>query len=89
MEMEELAYEIKVTPILCYQTIDHTRKVEAIQTKTITFFRYVYATLYPDEDEIIDVKFFLDKEKAITYWNEAMSRQVIMTPYSTAIAVTA
>ena len=81
MEATDLAYEIVITPILTYETVDCMRKVEAIQTKTMTYFRYIYTTLYSDYDEIVDVKFFLDKEEAISYWNKAVSREYSAISY--------
>jgi hypothetical protein len=81
MEATDLAYEIVITPILTYETVDRMRKVEAIQTKTMTYFRYIYTDLYSDYDEVVDVKFFLDKEEAISYWNEAVSREYSVISY--------
>ena len=89
METTDLAYEIVITPILTYETVDRMRKVEAIQTKTMTYFRYVYTNLYSDYDEIVDVKFFLDKEKAIFYWNEAVSKEYSAIPYRECLSAVA
>ena len=83
------AYKIKITSIVSYESFNRVRKVEAIQTKTIVFFRYMSVTTYRDYDVIEDEKFFLDEDQAITYWNEAISRDyIIVTPmeYLTATA---
>lgn len=89
MEATDLAYEIVITPILTYETVDRMRKVEAIQTKTMTYFRYVYVTIYSDYDEVTDVKFFLDKEEAISYWNKAVSREYSIIPYTECLSAVA
>jgi len=78
MSNNEDAYEIKITPIISNETFNRVKKVEAIQTKTIVFFRYVCATLYRDYDVINDEKFFLDEDEAIAYWNEAISSNFSM-----------
>ena len=84
---EEKAYEIKITSIVHYESFNRVKKVEAIQTKTITFFRYMNITTYRDYDVINDEKFFLDEDEAITYWNQAISRDSIMIPnYDFALA---
>ena len=83
------AYEIVITPIISHESHDRMRKVEAIQTKTLTFFRYVYAAVYHGYDAIIDEKFFINEDEAITYWNKAVAKLCIMvsTPqYVTATA---
>jgi hypothetical protein len=89
METSDLAYEIVITPILTYETVDRMRKVEAIQTKTMTYFRYVYTAIYSDYDEITDVKFFLDKEEAISYWNKAVSKEYSVIPYRECLSAVA
>lgn len=89
METSDLAYEIVITPILTYETVDRMRKVEAIQTKTITYFRYIYTAIYSDYDEITDVKFFLDKEEAISYWNKAVSKEYSVIPYRECLSAVA
>ena len=89
METTDLAYKIVITPILSYETVDRMRKVEAIQTKTMTYFRYVYTTIYSDYDETIDVKFFLDKEEAISYWNEEVSKEYSVIPYKECLSAVA
>lgn len=89
METSDLAYEIVITPILTYETVDRMRKVEAIQTKTMIYFRYVYSTIYSDYDEITDVKFFLDKEEAIFYWNKAVSKEYSVIPYRECLSAVA
>jgi hypothetical protein len=48
MSKNDEAYEIKITPIISNETFNRVKKVEAIQTKTIIFFRYICATLYRD-----------------------------------------
>lgn len=72
------AYKIKITSIVSYESFNRVKKVEAIQTKTIVFFRYMSITTYRDYDVINDEKFFLDEDQAITYWNESISREYIM-----------
>ncbi len=89
METSDLAYEIVITPILTYETVDRMRKVEAIQTKTMTYFQYVYTAIYSDYDEITDVKFFLDKEEAISHWNKAVSREYSVIPYRECLSAVA
>ncbi len=83
------AYEIVITPLISHESNDRMRKVEAIQTKTLTFFRYVYAAVYHGYDAIIDEKFFLNEVEAVAYWNRAIAKLCIMvtTPqYATATA---
>ncbi|MHA2394413.1 MAG: hypothetical protein ACXAEX_20945 [Promethearchaeota archaeon] len=78
MENNEEAYRIIITPIISHETFNHIKKVEAIQTKTMTFFRYISASLYRDYEAIDDERFFLDEDKAIAYWNQAISRDYSM-----------
>jgi hypothetical protein len=89
MERNDEAYEIKITPIICHETFNRMKKVEAIQTKTITFFRYIHASLYRDYDVIKDERFFLDEDEAIAYWNQAISAQYSMFTQVKAISITA
>lgn len=75
------AYRIQITSIVSYESFNRVKKVEAIQTKTIVFFRYMSVTTYRDYDVINDEKFFLDEDEAIAYWNDAISREtIIVTP---------
>lgn len=81
MESKEEAYKINITSIVSYESFNRVKKVEAIQTKTIVFFRYMSVTTYRDYDVIEDEKFFLDEDEAISYWNESISREyIIVTP---------
>lgn len=83
------AYRIKITSIVSYESFNRVKKVEAIQTKTIVFFRYMSVTTYRDYDVINDEKFFLDEEEAITYWNDAISRETIIVTPMEYLSVTA
>jgi hypothetical protein len=86
---DDKAYEIVITPIISHDSNGRVRKVEAIQTKTLTFFRYVYAAVYHGYDAVIDEKIFMKEDEAIAYWNEAVAKLCIMvsTPqYVTASA---
>jgi len=83
------AYEIVITPIISHDSNGRVRKVEAIQTKTLTFFRYVYAAVFHGYDAVIDEKIFMSEDEAIGYWNQAVAKLCVMisTPqYATATA---
>jgi len=89
MKKNEKAYEIRITTIITYSTFDVVKKVQAIQTKTLTFFRYVATSYEYSEEEIDEVKFFLDKEEAIAYWNDAISTQYKIPIPNRALAIIA
>lgn len=82
------AYEIVITPIISHESDDRMRKVEAIQTKTLTFFRYVYAAVYHGYDAIIDEKFFMSEDEAIVYWNRAVAKLCVMVSTPQYVAAT-
>ncbi|MHA2093917.1 MAG: hypothetical protein ACW98F_04740 [Candidatus Hodarchaeales archaeon] len=73
MTQNDEAYEIIITPLISHETHDRVRKVEAVQTKTLTFFRYIYAALYHGYDAVIEEKFFLNEDKAIEFWNRSVA----------------
>jgi hypothetical protein len=83
------AYKIVITPIISHETYDRVRKVEAVQTKTLTFFRYIYAALYHGYDAVIEEKFFLDEEDAIRYWNKIVASLCIVPNSPQCMSITA
>ena len=89
MMNQDEAYEIIITPIISHDSIDRMRKVEAIQTRSMTFFRYIYSALYHGYDAIIDEKFFLNEEEAILYWNREVAHLCVMTTMPSIASATA
>ena len=83
------AYEIIITQLISHETRDRVRKVEAVQTKTLTFFRYVYAALYHGYDAIIEEKFFLSEDEAIAFWNKAIASLCVMPNSPQCMSITA
>ena len=87
MTQNDEAYEIIITPLISHKSHDRVRKVEAVQTKTIVFFRYVYVALYHGYDAVIDEKFFLFEEEAIAYWNKVVATLCIISTAPECISV--
>jgi hypothetical protein len=78
MAQNDEAYEIIITPLISHESHDRVRKVEAVQTKTLTFFRYVYLALYHGYDAVIEEKIFLSEEDAIRFWNKEVANLCII-----------
>jgi len=89
MVNDEEAYEIRISTLITYSTFDVVKKVQAIQTKSLTFFRYVAISYDYNEEEINEVKFFLDREEAIACWNDAISTHYYIPIPNRALAVIA
>jgi hypothetical protein len=83
------AYEIKITPLISHESNDRVRKVEAVQTKTVIFFRYIYLAAYYEHEAVIESKIFYSEEDAIRYWNKEVANLCIMpnSPECVSIAV--
>jgi hypothetical protein len=50
------------------------RRVEAVQTKTLTFFQFVYSALHRGHEAVIEFKIFVTKDDAEKYWNKVVGR---------------
>lgn len=89
MTQNDDAYEIVITPLISYESSNRVRKVEAVQTKTLTFFRYVYMGIYYGYDAVIEEKFFLDEYSAIEYWNKEIAHLCIIPNTPECLSITA
>ena len=78
MTQNDEAYEIIITPLISHESGDRVRKVEAVQTKTVTFFRYVYMAIYYGYDAVIEAKIFFNEDDAIRYWNKEVAHLCII-----------
>lgn len=73
MAQNDEAYKIIITSLISHESPGRVRKVEAVQTRTLTFFRYIYAAVHQGHEAVIEEKFFLYEEEAIAYWNKAIA----------------
>jgi hypothetical protein len=83
------AYNIIITSLISHTSPGRVRKVEAVQTRTLTFFRYIYAATYQGHEAVIKEKFFLYEEEALAYWNKAIASLCLIPASPQCLSVTA